>query len=281
MTRQLAAPIIVSDLFPEMRTELLTILSGLSGQQWALPTACDGWSVKDVVLHIVGDDLGIVSRKRDRFFIRDEFDSWDDLVTFINQSNNLWVDAARRMSVAVLCELLRFTGEMVNGCFASLDVLQSGGPVSWAGEGPAPIWLDVAREYTEYWMHHQHICDALGINSLKDHRHFHPVLDAFIRALPHTYREVEAAPGTVITLRLTGMVDDCWHLLREEAGWVLCGEVDDAPDGVPTCTVTLPDDVAWRLFTKGITTEQARSQAIISGDVALAEPVLQMVSILA
>jgi uncharacterized protein (TIGR03083 family) len=281
MTHQPVALIIVSALFPEMRQALLDILKDLSDEQWALPTICDGWSVKDVTLHIVGDDLSIVSRKRDGFFIREKFDNWNDLVTFINQSNNLWVDAARRMSVGVLCDLLRFTGEMVNGYFASLDVHQSGGPVSWAGEGPMPVWLDVAREYTEYWMHHQHICDGLGINSLKDRRHFHPVLDTFMRGLPHSYRDVVAAPGTVITLTLTGSVDDSWHLLREEAGWFLYSDVDDAPDGVPTCTITLPDEVAWRLFTKGMTTEQARSQTTISGDVALAEPVLRMVSILA
>ena len=33
--------------------------------------------------------------------------------------------------------------------------------VNWAGPEPAPIWLDPAREYTERWVHQQHIRDAV------------------------------------------------------------------------------------------------------------------------
>jgi len=34
--------------------------------------------------------------------------------------------------------------------------------VSWAGPEPAPVWLDAARDFSEYWTHQQQICDATG-----------------------------------------------------------------------------------------------------------------------
>ena len=48
-----------------------------------------------------------------------------------------------------------------------------------------------------------------------------------------------------------------------------------------TATVELGQDRAWRLFTKGISKEEARRVARIEGDEALAERALETVSILA
>jgi hypothetical protein len=46
-------------------------------------------------------------------------------------------------------------------------------------------------------------------------------------------------------------------------------------------TVELDEDVAWRLFTKGVSKEEARRVARIEGDEALAARALDTVSILA
>src|SRR5438445_8929800 len=68
--------------------------------------------------------------------------------------------------------------------FDSLNLLALATPVSWAGPAPAPVWLDVAREYTERWHHQQHIRDAIGQPGQTDHRFLHPVLATFAYALP-------------------------------------------------------------------------------------------------
>jgi hypothetical protein len=33
--------------------------------------------------------------------------------------------------------------------------------VSWAGPDTSPAWLDIARDYTEFWVHQQQIRDAV------------------------------------------------------------------------------------------------------------------------
>ena len=77
-------PIIVVDLFPEILEKLLALLSDLSADDWARPTACSHWSVKDVALHLLGDDVHILSWQRDNHSSAASAASWEELVTFIN-----------------------------------------------------------------------------------------------------------------------------------------------------------------------------------------------------
>ena len=44
-------------------------------------------------------------------------------------------------------------------------------------------------------------------------------------------------------------------------------------------TVVIPQETAWRIFTKGITREAARAQVRVDGDTPLGEHVLAMLAI--
>jgi uncharacterized protein (TIGR03083 family) len=275
---QRAEPIIIIDRFPELLDALLALLGTLDADDWARPTACAGWSVKDVALHLLGDDVGILSRGRDGHSATDSpITSWDELVALLNGLNAQWVQAARRLSPRLLCELLRFTGAQVCDYFRSLDPDAIGGPVSWAGNAPAPVWLDLAREYTERWHHQQHIRDAVGRPGLTEPRYLAPVLDTFVRALPHTYRAVVADDGTLVALTISGAAGGSWFLLREHGAWQLYR----APARVPDAEVILDQAVAWRLFTKGISVAAAATEATIRGDVALGRQALELVALIA
>ena len=272
------APVSVVDLFPEEREELLTLLSQLSEQEWRRPTVCAGWSVRDVALHLLGDDIGVLSRKRDDFRPGSpHIDDWEELVSFLNEWNELWVRAARRISPRLLITLLGVTGEETHQHFRSLDPFTLGEPVSWAGPEPAPIWLDTAREYTERWLHQQHIRDALGRPGLNDRRFLAPVLDTFVRALPHTFRDVDTPAGSRVRLTITGRAGGAWALVREAATWQLYA--DEASDAVSE--VAMDQETAWRLFTKGITKEAAQRSVTIQGDRSLGMRALDTVSIIA
>jgi uncharacterized protein (TIGR03083 family) len=231
---QLLEPVFVLDLFPLIRQALLQLLTGLNEEEWYLPTVCTGWSVKDIALHLLGDDVGLLSRKRDGFdslakvYPRRRIDGWSDLVAYLNEINALWVQATRRISCELLCSLLAFTGEETDRYFASLDPSVIGSPVSWAGPDPAPVWLDIAREYTERWIHQQQIRDAFEKPGLKERRFLAPVLETFVRALPHTFRDIEANNGTHIQLIISGEAGDTWSLQRENDRWVL-GKTSPAP----------------------------------------------------
>jgi uncharacterized protein (TIGR03083 family) len=267
----------VVHLFPETLDALVGLLSGLSPDEWQQPTVCAGWAVKDVAAHLLGGEVGILSRKRDRYmYSGSAFIEWRELVALINELNDSWVKATRRLSPRLLCDLLRITGEQANAYFASLDPEALGDPVDWAGPERAPVWLDLAREYTERWHHQQQIRDAVNRPGLKEPRYLAPVLDAFVRALPRAYAEVQADEGALVTLTINGAAGGRWHLRREGDAWQLYLDADERA----LATVSLDEEAAWRLFTKGIKPEAARAHARIEGDERLALPALGMISII-
>lgn len=271
-------PILVAGLFPEVLDSLIELLSGLSDEDWNKPTSCSQWSVKDVASHLLGGEIGILSRKRDEYlYAGSPIKNWEELVALINRLNDAWVKATRRLSPRLLCDLMRITGEQVCEYFKSLDPFAMGDPVDWAGAGPAPVWLDLAREYTERWHHQQQIRDAAGKPGLKEPRFFAPVLDAFVRALPHTYRNIQAKNATLVALTISGDSGGRWCLLRESDIWTLYVDASQSADA----EVVIDQETAWRLFTRGISKDEAVIKATLIGERSLAMKALEMVSVIA
>jgi uncharacterized protein (TIGR03083 family) len=268
-------------LFAGERSALLSLLCDLSASDWEAQTVCPGWAVKDVAAHLLGDDIGRLSWGRDGY-VNPAFAAGLDIATLpglvaaIDRQNAVWVTGTRRISPRLLVELLEMTGELTVTYFASLDMTALGMPVDWAGPEPAPVWLDVAREYTERWVHQQHIRDAVGKPGLKERRWFAPVLDAFVRGLPRVLRDAPAADGSALRLTITGEAGGEWVALRHDGDWKL----GTAPGMNVDATVELDEDHAWRLFTKDISKDEARRGARIEGNEALAERALDTVSIL-
>ena len=274
---RLPQPIIVVDLFPELLDALLSLLGGLSADEWQRPTTCPGWCVKDVALHLLGVEVGNLSRRRDGHAVAASVASWEELVTFLNDFNAAWVQAARRLSPRLLVDLLQHTGHQMCAFFRALPPYAMGGSVEWAGPEPAPVWLDLAREYTERWHHQQQIREAVRQPGLKQPRYFAPVLATFMRALPRAFRGTPAAEGTVVTLTIRGASGGQWSVQQEGGAWRLYEGVAERPNAV----VDIDEESAWRLCTRGLSREQAREQVTLIGDQALASRVFEIVSVIA
>jgi len=270
-------PVMVAPLFSEIHKELLSLLKSLSVEDWQKPTVCSGWSVKDVALHILGVEIGNLSGRRDGFTTHASMASWDELVAFINHWNESWVITARRISSRLLMDLLDITGNQMCDYFKELNPFSIGGQVNWVGPEPAPVWLDLAREYTERWHHQQHLRDAVDKPGLKQAQYLTPVLETFIRALPRTYLTTNAEENSSVTVSIWGESAGCWTILRENRAWNL---YQGAPDN-PTAEVSMDQDIAWRLFTRGIDPDRAIKKLIFKGDKSLGLKVLDMVSIIA
>ena len=66
-------------------------------------------------------------------------------------------------------------------------------------------------------------------------------------------------------------------LLRQNGAWVLFS----GPAPGAACSVQMEQDLAWRLFTKGVSREVARAHIRVEGDLTLGAKILNMVSIMA
>lgn len=269
-------------LFPGERLALLALLAELSPQEWDAPTACAGWSVKDVAAHLFGDDVSILGRQRDGHLNPDfatglDISTLSGLIAAIDRQNAVWVEALRRVSPPVLIDLLRLSGELTERYWRTLDMQAISGPVDWIGPEPAPVWVDVAREYTEHWMHQQHIRDAVNRPGLKERHWFAPVLATFMLGMPRVLADLPPEAGDTLRVTITGEAGGVWLARRHAAGW----ELGRDSEGEVAATLTLDQETAWHLFTRGISPNEARKQAQITGNEVLALQALETVSILA
>lgn len=259
-------PTLTQHLFKPLNGELVALLRGLAPAEWQAPTVAGAWTVKDVAAHLLDTALRRLSMHRDGYV--PPLGPAEDLAAFVNGMNAEGVAYARRLSLGLLTDQLERYGAQMAAFFESLDPFASAQwGVSWAGEEHSPMWFDIARELTERWHHQQQIRDATGRAPLYD-VYLAPVLATFVRALPFTYRDVEAAVGTVVVLRID---EQAWSLVREGAWTLHDGERSD-----PATRVTLSGDRAWRLFTR----QRIDPQAVVEGNVSLAAPLLRMVAII-
>jgi len=274
------APIFVVDLFPKLDAKLIELLRSLSAADWERQTVAPLWRVKDVAAHLLDTNLRRLSIVRDGFFgeAPEHADSWDGLVAFLNRLNADWVKAAKRISPPVLIDLLEHTGHKVNEFYRGLDpYAEAMLPVAWAGEERSLIWFELAREYTERWHHQQQIRLAVDKPGIMGRELYFPVLDAFMRALPFRYKHVAAGEGTLIRFYISGEAGGVWFLIRRAEGWELVSEAA----GKPASEVEFTQEIAWRIFTRGIAKQEALPQLKISGDRQLGLHVLSVIAVMA
>ncbi len=150
--------------------------------------------------------------------------------------------------------------------------------MSWAApDEPAPVWLDVAREYSEYWVHQQQIRDAVRRPGANSADLTAPVIDAFLRAVPYALGDVQASPGTRLEIAVTGPGGGAWTVQRGDTRWAI-GR-GEAPDQARV-RIGVSADTLWRVATRGITCDAALTAASAAGDRALAAAALSLVSII-
>jgi uncharacterized protein (TIGR03083 family) len=275
-------PIFTAHLFPKVDGMLLELLRSLSAEDWERQTVSPKWKVKDVAAHLLDTALRGVSFGRDKYAPpAPKIDSPASLGAYINRINEEGVTVYRRLSPAVLISLMESASGQLAEYHAGRDPFaQAPYGVSWAGEEKSANWFDTAREYTERWHHQQQIRLAVEGSatrgpSISTREFYYPVLDCFMRALPFTYRNVSAPAGTVVRITVAGESGGIWNLLRGDTAWMLTEREQDQSKA----EITIPQEIAWRIFTKGIDRASAQSQVKITGNAPLASPVLGMVSI--
>ena len=267
----------VMPLLEEERTELVALLRKLSSEDFAKPTACAPWTVRDVAAHLLGVDLSILSRLRDNYILPgDEAPEGDDLIAWLDRRNNEWVEASSWLSPALTADLLEHTGRVTRSFFETLDPEGLGEEVSWASAGLAPWWLCIAREFSERWVHQQHIRDAVGSPGLNGPSFVNPLLATLLRSLPHAYDSTPAGEGAEVSVQIEGRGGGSWAVVGKGDEWLLY----EGRSKEPQATVALDQDTAWRFLVRNIPEKEARKKAQTSGKKDFVEPFFRAVAAL-
>ncbi|MEO0338553.1 MAG: maleylpyruvate isomerase N-terminal domain-containing protein [Bacteroidota bacterium] len=274
-------PIFIVDKIPKLDQLLIDLLKDLGPDQWELPTLAGKWTVKDIATHLLDGMVRNLSIQRDGYQgdPPGAIGGYKDLVDYLNRLNADWVKATRRLSPRVLISMLETYSIVYSDYMKSIDPFaEAMFSVGWAGEGRSLNWMHLAREYTEKWHHQQQIRVATNKNPklLLLPTWFEPHLNTSIRALPHHFKDTTGQEGDAIRFVFTGEQDYEWFLVWQRKEWRLF----TATDRAFKAEVRIPDDIAWRIFTKAISKKEALEHSKIQGEERFAIPIFDMVAVM-
>jgi uncharacterized protein (TIGR03083 family) len=279
MTDQISGtdPILCAPLLRLVDAKLIELLPELRPDEWDLPTVALDWKVRDVAAHLVDTVLRKLSMVRDHWFVEQlNILTPQDVIDLVNRLNREGVIVYRRLSPPVL------TGMMESACLQSADFHESLDPfapatfnVSWAGESTSLNWFDTARELTERWHHQQQIRHAAKRPGIMTPEFYHPVLDCFMRGLPYSFRDVDAPVGTTVELKIAGDCGGTWLLSKQDSRWGFA----TSSETEAAARVSIPQELAWRVFTKGIDRTEMLAHSSLEGDRTLGERVFHLTAI--
>lgn len=273
-------PIHVAHLFRPLDEKLIALLKSLSPEEWHIQTVAKLWKVKDVAAHLLDGNLRLLSMQRDQYFGEPSItiDSYQTLVDWLNQLNADWVKANKRISPSVMIMLHEVSGKQACDYYESVDLEAPAiFPVSWAGENESKNWFHIAREYMEKWLHQQQIRDAVNKEGILNEEFYTPFLETAMRALPYTFRNINAEEGTSIRIAVRHEVLDAWYLVQQNSSWILTKEEQSSPDA----SLLIEGHAAWKLFSKSWRAQDAAPFVNKEGDIALADHALNMVTFMA
>jgi uncharacterized protein (TIGR03083 family) len=266
------------DVTPYLRPEranFLGLLRDLTDDEWAAPTECPAWSVKGIALHVLGDDLSLLTRQRDG--------STDSLTLFaedhpgftfrqlLDGFNEHWVSGARFFSVPLLIELLDLVGRWSADFYETVGLeTVSGEPVQFfATLELSPYWQVIAREYSERVIHQSQIRRALGRPDL-DGDLLTAAAEVHAHLLAAWARDFAPVEGTRVAF-VAGEAGR-WTLVRAATEWqVTAGGDADA-------TVTVADGAVARFVGRGLDPPDLAGVVAFSGDIGLARGLIDPIA---
>jgi len=230
-------------LFPKINSELEKLLNSMSFEDWNLKTKFPNWTVKDIVAHLLDTSIRKLSTEKYNYepSINTKIESYEDLVVYITNLADTWVNSYQRVSPEILMKMvITYQNELVN-FLKTIDLFKkSKNSVAWAGEKESYNWFDIAREYTERWHHQMQIRETIQqTDVLYEKELYKPVLDTFLKALPYHYGKYSTKKDINFELTVIGSyINDKWIYNTEEG-----------KDNIWT-KVTIKDTDVWKVLTK-------------------------------
>jgi len=194
----------------EQHAELESILVTLDDAGWARPTPCEGWDVKDVVLHLAQTDgLGLAS-------LTGGFP--EQPIGDVDVSAEAAVASQRAATSAEVHARWREVADELRQILAHADPHAR---VPWV-TGTLSVWSLASTRLAECWIHTGDVADAVGVERAPADRIRHIARLAW-RTLPYAFSRSGRSLSGPVAFRLSGP-----------------GATDLVPAAAPLTTVTGP-----------------------------------------
>ncbi|MCY0919242.1 maleylpyruvate isomerase family mycothiol-dependent enzyme [Streptomyces sp. H27-G5] len=241
--------------------------------EWNRATPCPGWSVRDVVSHVIGiecEQLGdprpIHTLPRDLRHVVDEFTRYMEVQVDVRRHHT-----APEMTSELEYTVIRRTRQLRNEKRDPATMVR--GPL---GE---QVTLELALRLRAYdvWMHEQDLRAALGAPGNWDSPGAYVARDMLLAGLPKVVAKKAGAPAnSAVVLDVHGALEFMRTVRVDAAGQ---GTLDKSPSLGPAVTLTMDWETYVRLAGGRVRPRAVADRVKIEGDPDLADAILAHFSV--
>jgi uncharacterized protein (TIGR03083 family) len=211
--------------------QLIALGAGLGGGQWDTPSCLPGWSVRDVLSHVVGAEAMLLGEP----VPGSDTSHLTHMRNPIAEANEVWVEANRELSGT---EMVARLEDVTTRRLAELDAMSQ-------AEFDAPSWTPAGKDETygrfmrirhfDCYLHEQDIRLALGMPGRQTTEDLGSSLDEVATGLGYIVGHTGLAPdGARVRIDLTGPVCRTYFVQVDGRATVV-----DALDALPTVAIEL------------------------------------------
>ncbi|MGW9447908.1 maleylpyruvate isomerase family mycothiol-dependent enzyme [Streptomyces sp. NPDC055632] len=236
--------------------------------EWNRPTLCPGWSVRDIVSHVIGmetemlgDPRPIHSLPRDLYHVRSDFARYMEVQVDVRRHHT-----APEMTSELEYVLIRRARQLRNENRSPERLIR------------APLGAEQTLEaaYRErafdVWVHEQDLRAALGVPGNLDSPGAHVARDVLLEALPKVVAKDAGAPASsAVVLDVTGPVEFLRTVRVDAEGR---GSIDGAPSLGPAVSLATDWETYVRLACGRVRATDVADRVKVEGDERLARAIL-------
>ncbi|AYF74997.1 maleylpyruvate isomerase family mycothiol-dependent enzyme [Nocardia yunnanensis] len=250
----------ITALLSDQWDALTRLVDGLDENRWRLASPLPGWTVFDVLAHIIGTESLLLGEPTPELSVAGAHIRND-----IGALNEKWIESLRPLTGSQLLErFLEVTGRR-------LKVLEQTTDEAWAELVPTPVGMAPYGRFMrirlfDCWMHEHDIADALGVSVDEGGSRGAAAFEELLPALGKAAVKGAGAPdGSRLTLDLTGPMARQVHL-AVEGGRAALVETLDAP---ATSVIALDSRLFARLRGGRTTADEHPDEITVTGDTDL------------
>ena len=211
------------------------LLAELSDEQWQTPTSLPGWTVHDVVAHIVGTEMMLAGAPTPEVDVADR----DYVHNDIGALNERWVEHLRSESPASMLARFRDITARRKAMLSAMPI-EEWNTVTFTPAGPDSYGRFMRVRIFDCWMHEHDIRDVVGrppADAQLTGADSRLALDEMTASMPFVVAKKGQAPaGSRVLIALTGPVSREIRIAINDGRAAL---VEDFGGAEPTVGITL------------------------------------------
>ncbi|WP_280268290.1 maleylpyruvate isomerase family mycothiol-dependent enzyme [Nocardia wallacei] len=244
--------------------ELARLTGELDETGWRTPTRLPGWTVFDVIAHVIGTESMLLGEPTPQ--VDADVRAFAHVRNEIGALNEMEIEARRGLSGAELLAQFREVTDRRRKALAAMS------DDEWLAPTESPVGLVPYARFMQVrlfdcWMHELDIADGLGVTvdegGPRAEIAFAEITPTIGRAV---VKQAQAPDGSRLTIALTGPVARHLHIVVDGRAALV-----DALDGPATVTLELPSGLFARLRGGRTTADAHTGEFTVTGDTELGD----------